>query len=160
MTGKTSDPDGWTDPQDGEAGGLPDGRTGRGTAGVGVPRVVRGAGARTPEELETLLEDALVLRDGEALAGLFEEGAVLLAGQERPARGGEAIARLALTTWDGDRTYVADPRGVTQARDIALVLAQGGVNVVRRGSDGTWRYAIALLYVDAGTGRREPWPRT
>jgi hypothetical protein len=30
-------------------------------------------GARTPEDLETLLEDAFVLRSGEAMAELFEE---------------------------------------------------------------------------------------
>ena len=37
-------------------------------------------GARTPEELETLFEDAFVIRDRTALAGLFEDGAVLSAG--------------------------------------------------------------------------------
>ena len=36
-------------------------------------------GARTPEDLETLLEDTFVLRDGEAIAELFEDGAVLVA---------------------------------------------------------------------------------
>ena len=114
------------------------------------------AGARTPEELETLLEDALVLRDGEALADLFEEGAVLVAGHGRPARGRGQIARLALATWAGDHTYVADPRRVVQARDLALVVAEQGINVVRRGHDSAWRYAIVLLSVDDGTGRREP----
>ena len=37
-----------------------------------------GGGARTPEDLETLLEDAFVLRSGEAMAELFEDGAVLV----------------------------------------------------------------------------------
>ena len=51
-------------------------------------------GARTPEELETLLEDAFVVRDRDALAQLFEDGAVLVAGGGRPeARGGSQIAR-------------------------------------------------------------------
>jgi ubiquinone/menaquinone biosynthesis C-methylase UbiE len=104
-----------------------------------------GDGARTPEELESLLEDALVLRDGEALAGLFEAGAVLVAGGQRPARGGAAIARLALATWAGDRTYVADPRRVLQARDLALIVAEGAINVARRGGDGAWRYAMSFL---------------
>ena len=36
------------------------------------------AGARTPEELETLLEDAFVLCDQQALAQLFEPGAMLV----------------------------------------------------------------------------------
>ena len=35
-------------------------------------------GARTPEELETLFEDAFVVRDRDALAQLFEDGAVLV----------------------------------------------------------------------------------
>ena len=37
------------------------------------------AGARTPEELETLLEDAFVLHDPQALAELFQPGALLAA---------------------------------------------------------------------------------
>jgi hypothetical protein len=99
-------------------------------------------GARTPEELETLFEDTLVLRDRQALAELFEDGAVLVVDDERSARGGEAIARLALVTWAGDHTYVADPQLVMLARDIALIVSKRGINVVRRGSDGIWRYAI------------------
>jgi hypothetical protein len=109
-------------------------------------------GARTPEELETLLEDAFVIRDGEALAGLFEDGAVLVAGDWLPeARGGEEIARFATAMWESDRTYLADPRRVLQARDTALVVAERGINVVRRGSDGAWRYAISLLSLDDTT---------
>ena len=114
-------------------------------------------GARTPEELETLLEDAFVTRDPAAVAGLFERGAVLVAGDGRPggregpaARGPAAIARLAAALWARDRTYVADPRRVLQARDTALVVAgRGSLTVVRRGSDGAWRYAIALLSLAA-----------
>ncbi len=121
-------------------------------ARAGVPEVVMSAGARTPEELETLLEDALVIGDSRALAELFEEGAVLLAGDERPARGGEEIARLALATWTDDHTYVADPWRVMQARDIALVVGEQGINVVRRGRDGAWRYAIVLLSAKDGNG--------
>jgi hypothetical protein len=46
-------------------------------------------GARTPEELETLLEDAFVIRDGEAPAQLFADGAVLAPGDgSREAGGG------------------------------------------------------------------------
>jgi predicted flavoprotein YhiN len=101
-------------------------------------------GARTPEELETLLEDAHVLRDREALSRLFEDDAVLEAGSRR-AQGGDEIASHASSMWDRERTYVADPLRVLQARDTALVVAAGGISVVRRGSDGTWRYAISLL---------------
>jgi hypothetical protein len=106
------------------------------------------AGARTPEELETLFEDTLVLRDPQALAELFEHGAVLDVGDERSARGGEAIARLALVTWEGDHTYIADPQLVMQARDIALIVSKWGINVMRRSSDGTWRYAIVRWSVN------------
>lgn len=103
-------------------------------------------GARTPEELETLFEDAFVIQDREALAQLFEAGAVLVAADgQREARGGEEIARCARAMWDGDRTYVADPHRILQVRDTALVVAEQSINVVRRGRDGTWRYAIALL---------------
>lgn len=106
-------------------------------------------GARTPEELETLLEDAFMVRDREAVAKLFEEGAVLAAGyRAQEARGEEAIARLATEMWERDSIYLADPRHVLQARDTALVVAERGINVVRRGSDGAWRYAISLLSGD------------
>jgi hypothetical protein len=109
-------------------------------------------GARTPEELETLLEDAFVIRDGDALAELFEDGAVLVAEDgSREARGGEEIARLVSEMWERNGTYLADPPRVLQARDTGLVVTKRGVNVVRRGSDGAWRYAIALLVGDDTT---------
>lgn len=63
--------------------------TGRDAAWADAPGIIKrieSAGARTPEELETLLEDALVIRDGEALAALFGSGAALVTGGERPAR--------------------------------------------------------------------------
>ena len=108
-------------------------------------------GARTPEELETLLEDAFVVRNGDALAELFEDGAVLVADDgTREARGGE-IARLASEMWERNRTYLADPRRVLQARNTALIITERGVNVVRRGGDGAWRYAIAVLSHDDTT---------
>jgi hypothetical protein len=106
--------------------------------------------ARTPEELETLLEDAFVIRDREAVAELFEDGAVLRDGP-REARGADAIARLARDMWESHRTYLAEPRRVVQARGTALIVAERGINVVRRGSDGGWRYAIALLSSDDAT---------
>ena len=103
-------------------------------------------GARTPEELETLFEDAFVVRDRAAVAALFEDGAVLVAGGALGvARGGSEIARAATELWSRDVTYLADPRRVLQARDTALVVAAHGINVVRRGDNGTWRYAISLL---------------
>jgi Domain of unknown function (DUF4440) len=114
-------------------------------------------GARTPEELETLLEDAFVLRDGEALAPLFEAGAVLAPGDgPRVTRGRAAIARAAAALWARDRAYVAAPWRVLQARDTALVVGRWGIHVVRRGRDGAWRYAISLLCLDEPNVGGEP----
>jgi ketosteroid isomerase-like protein len=115
----------------------------RDTIGVG--------GARTPEELETLLEDAFVTRDRTTLATLFEAEAVLVPGDGAPARGEAAIARWSAAMWAGGRTHVADPWQVAQARDLALVVAVRGISVMRRGSDGSWRYVISLLSLDDTT---------
>ena len=102
----------------------------------------RSDGASSPEELETLLEDALLISDLDALVNLFEAGAVLTTTGDHSARNAEMIAEIALATWSGEHSYVADTRAVIQARDIALVVTGRGVNVVRRGNDGAWRYAI------------------
>jgi hypothetical protein len=118
------------------------------------------AGAHTPEELETLLEDAFVLHDRQALAQLFHPGAMLVAGRRPPeARGRWQIARVAAQLWDLDRSYLADPRRVLQIHDTALVLADRAINVVRRGDDGFWRYAISLLDLDKPT-TTSPAPST
>jgi Domain of unknown function (DUF4440) len=117
-------------------------------------------GAQTPEELETLLEDAFVVRSGDALAELFEDGAVLVADDgTREARGGQEIARLASQMWQRNHTYLAEPRRILQARNTALILTKRGVNVVRRGSDGAWRYAIAVLSQDGTTTEEDRWGR-
>jgi hypothetical protein len=109
-------------------------------------------GARTPEELDALLEDAFVLRDPGALAPLFETRALLVArGVTGEVRGSEEIALLASALWSRDFIYVADPRRVVQAREIALVLATQGTSVARRGADGAWRYVISLLSIDQRT---------
>jgi hypothetical protein len=114
---------------------------------------VMSSGARTPEELETLFEDTLVLRDGQALASLFEDRAVLVAEHQESARGGVAISRLALARWRGERTYVANPQCVVQTHDLALIVAERVINVAHRGSDGVWRYVITLVCHDAPSAR-------
>jgi ketosteroid isomerase-like protein len=116
-------------------------------------------GARTPEELEALFEDAFVTRDAAAVSAMFAEGAVLAPRTEAErgvARGRAEIGRLAAALLAADRTYIAAPRRVVQARDIALVLADGAINVARRQSDGAWAYAIALLALDSNTIKEEP----
>lgn len=115
------------------------------------------AAAQTPEELETMLEDALLTRDPDTLAALFEEDAVLFTGNASSARGGDQVVRLALATWEGDHTYVANPRVILQARDVALVVVKGGTNVVRR-TNGAWRYAIVLQSLDRETEGAEHAP--
>jgi hypothetical protein len=106
-------------------------------------------GARSPEELETLFEDAFVLRDRGALVTLFEDGGVLAAAARRQVACGEhEIGRAAVAMWERDRAYIADTRRVLQAGDTALVVAGRAINVARRASDGSWRYAIALLAID------------
>ena len=117
------------------------------------------SGARTPEELEALLEDALLLRDAEAVAALFLTGAVLAVGDGQPARG-EAVAPSALATWGEGRPYLADPRRVFLVRDVALILDDAGASVARRGADGAWRYAIVAKPADGGRRRSEEWQST
>ena len=112
-------------------------------------------GARTPEELETLLEDAFALRDPDALAELFQPGAMLVASGGLPeARGHRQIAHIAAQLWDSQRLYLADPRRVLQVRDTALVVSGRAINVVRRTDNGSWRYAISLLDLDTATNGR------
>jgi hypothetical protein len=104
------------------------------------------AGGQTPEELETLLEDALLLRDAEAVAGLFDGGSVLVTGQPaQQIRGPDQIPLVAALLWQHQHGYLAHPRDVIQARDTALLLGEGVINVARRGDDGSWRYAISVF---------------
>ena len=100
-------------------------------------------GAGTPEELETLLEDTLITGDRESLTALFEDHAIFVRDNGHAAHGHE-IGGLALAMWHGDHKYVADPQRVIQARDIALIVTTEGINVARRGHDGTWRYVVML----------------
>jgi len=115
-----------------------------------------GCAARTPEELETLFEDAFLAKDRDALGELFAEEAVLVADElPHQARGTKDIVRLAEALWQSGRTYLADPRQVLQARNTALVLADHGISVVQRGSDGAWRFAISLLSFNDTTTKEE-----
>jgi ketosteroid isomerase-like protein len=111
-------------------------------------------GARTPEELERLFEDAFVTCDRGELCALFHEGAVLASAAGGPeARGEVAIGRSVTELWDGGGIYVAGASRVLQARDLALVVGQAGIHVVRRSADGSWRAAITLLDLDGSTKR-------
>jgi hypothetical protein len=118
-------------------------------------------GARTPEELEQLLEDVFVLHDHEALLQLFEPRAVLCTGAiASQARGSEAIAQVANLLWDRNHRYLADPRRILQARSTALVLSQQAINVLGRDDSGTWRFAICCLDEVAVRGFHNSSPST
>lgn len=104
------------------------------------------AGARTPEELETLFEDAFVLQDDDALAQLFHPDAVLAPGSGLPeARGREEITLTVRSLWARECVYLADPRRVIQGGDTALVLSGNATNVLVRWDGRTWRYLICHL---------------
>jgi hypothetical protein len=113
---------------------------------AGLAKAAGHAGARTPEELEMLLEDALLMGDGQLLSTLVEEGALLVAGA-RPARGAVEIEQAAQATWHDDCPYLADPRQILQARDLVLIVTDQSLNVARRGRDGAWRYVILYQLV-------------
>lgn len=109
---------------------------------------------RTPEDLEALLEDAILLEDAVAVAGLFEPRGLLDPGDGEPARGTAEIVRSARRLWaDGRDRYLADPGRVVRAHDLALVVGAVCVTVARRGPDGFWRYPFAVFdRTDDGSG--------
>ena len=71
------------------------------------------------------------------------------------ARGHRQIARVAAQLWASEHSYLADPRVVLEVRDTALVLADHATNVVHRGDDGFWRYAISLLDLEKTTATKQ-----
>lgn len=111
--------------------------------------------ARTPDELDALLEDAFVLRDRRAVAALFENDALLVDAAAGQARGSGGIASWATDMWKCGVTYVAAEPRVLQTGDTALVLTPDGIAVARHDDDCAWRYAIALLSVDHATAKEE-----
>jgi hypothetical protein len=94
--------------------------------------------ASSPEELETLLEDAVLLGDEAAVAALFDAGAVLVTGP-RITGPKQALAELAKLE------YVATTRTVTVRRDIAVVVGDHAVNVSFRAPDGAWRLVATIV---------------
>lgn len=93
--------------------------------------------ASSPKELETLLEDAVLLRDEAAVAALFEPDAVLITG---PGITGpeQALAELAKLG------YVAATRTVTLRPCLAVVVGDHAVNVSVRDPDGAWRLVATI----------------
>jgi hypothetical protein len=95
--------------------------------------------ARSPEELEFLLEDALVLRDSDAVAALFEQGGVLVERSGRVRRVSEAARVLAA------EDYQAEPASVTVVRNVAVVVGPSTVNISIRDARGDWLLVAATL---------------
>jgi len=94
--------------------------------------------ASSPEELETLLEDAVLLGDEGAVASLFDQGAVLVAG---PLVTGPERALAELTKLG----YVATTRTVTVQHDTAVVVGDQTVNVSVRTPHGAWRLVATIV---------------
>ncbi len=95
--------------------------------------------AQSPEELELLLEDALVLQDDAAVAALFEEGGVLV-DRSRCVRGRSQVAYLL-----AQQDYLAAPCSVTVVKNVAIVVGPQTVNVSCRDPGGGWRLVAAIL---------------
>jgi hypothetical protein len=112
-------------------------------------------GARTPEELELLLEDAIVVQDRGMLRGLFEDGAALVLARGRPVVSGPPrIAELLVRLGSEGGGFVAEVGQVVRSRNLALVVSADAVSVVRRDERGVWRYIILCLTRDRRIGSR------
>lgn len=109
--------------------------------------------ARSPRELETMLEDAFLGDEVPAVVELFRPDGVLALGARGPEARGASIARLLTDLRQQDTTYVANPRRIVRAVDTALIVGDHGINVARRLPAQRWRYEIALL---AFPRRKEP----
>ena len=101
--------------------------------------------AQSPEELEVLLEDALVLQDDAAVAALFADGGVLV---ERSGcvRGRSQVAHLL-----AQQDYLAAPCSVTVVSNVAIVVGPQTVNVSCRdpaGAGGWWPRSSQRLLND------------
>lgn len=111
-------------------------------------------GASTPEELELLLEDGFLLGDRRALVDLFALDGVLCDGARTlEGRGRDGIGRAAAALCARGFSYLASARCLLQSGDTALMVGGSAINVIRRGPDRRWRYAISLMDIDDTTER-------
>ncbi len=116
--------------------------------------------ARTPIETHQQFEQAFNAGDLQALMGLYEPEALLIPQPGTPPVKGTEAIRSALAGFLALKGKVAlETEHVVQCGDIALLraawrltgtgsdgkpveMAHGSAEVVRRQSDGTWRYVI------------------
>ena len=99
--------------------------------------------AASPEELDTLLEDALLMNDGPAVAALFAGTDVFVASPGRIRHGAEATDLLA------ERGYLASPYCVLVAPGVALGVGDRAVSVSSRGTDGRWRLLAVVVPIQS-----------
>ena len=114
-------------------------------------------GAASPEELELLLEDALLLGDTQAVDGLFTRGGTLaIKGSSPVGRGPEMF--LMLSSWnEGVPGNIGGSTCILQARRTALVIGPGSIRVARRTRRGAWRFAICSLSDSGRSGDSGAW---
>ena len=93
----------------------------------------------SPEELEMLLEDALLLHDTTAVAALFEDRGVLV------TEFGAVTARDQAADVLAEHDFVASTRSVSVLDDIAVVVGDHTVNISYRGVDKRWRLVVAVV---------------
>jgi len=124
--------------------------------------------ARKPEEVDRLFERAMNAADSDALLALYEPQASLMPSPGTVVVGTPAI-REALAAFIAGKPKIAlAPRLVSETGDLALVTAKweleidgpdgkrakmngSSIEVLRRRSDGSWRFAIDMPFgVEAG----------
>ena len=101
--------------------------------------------ACTPDELDVLLEDASVVGDRASFGGLYDEHALLVCPWGVEARGVDAVARAYNELRLREGAYVACSSRVLRNGNSALVVADGGIHVLRRTGGLIWRVTISLL---------------
>ena len=122
--------------------------------------------ARTPEEVDRCLAEAFRAKNLEAIVALYEPGATFVAQPGQPVMGVAAI-RAAIQGFLAMKPDLhLDVARVIRSDDMALLfstwtltgtgpdgkplrMSGKGVEVVRRQSDGTWRYVIDDPYAIA-----------
>ena len=95
--------------------------------------------AASPEELDTLLEDALLMNDRAAVAALFWAAEVRVCSAGRVLSGADATDLLARCD------YVASGCCERVAADVALAVSEATVTLCRRGTDGQWKVLVVVL---------------
>ncbi|MER5738643.1 MULTISPECIES: DUF4440 domain-containing protein [unclassified Streptomyces] len=136
-----------------------------------APAALPGPATR-PEDVPAVFAARFNSGDPAALAGLYEEGAVLAAGPDGDPLAGPALHAANARLQALGVPIAVRPRRVYATGDLALLLVDwliegtgpdgrpvrvGGTatDVVRRGADGRWRYAVDNPFGTAPAGLPE-----